>query len=580
MCRSSLSSHGAPSLIARSCLLVLALLTTACGRPSDPDAEVRHFVVGVSPLLSAGEAERAERFIHRLMLEAIPSGSDVEIHDAFNLRRITAFSLPEGRALDSTKIRMKLLGAQVAAVRRFFADAAERRDLASGVAALRLPGFLEAIAASRTEPQQPLTVVLLGTALYVDPRVPGFSMAGGLVPTLDHLCAGIEESPFGVAGKKGRLADVHLHFGVLDTSWLNDLHRQAVRDLWSLYAQEQGGWLTSFTGDLDVLAERAVGEDLRPAESFSVRCGQPLRLAMYRPERPRPGSSAATTPLFSSPCAEGGVALSLEKVRPVWIGIQWNCRECDLDLYSRAAPGAEELSHQDDHSEFGHHRKDFDAAAVHGFEQVIYGKAVDWRQLEAAVHFSNGRSPAKVKGEVRVRIGTRVYCDGFEIEATEGRKVAESGPRRESPNWAILDLPSLLRPVEPPAPTISGAVGPRRARAVTNPSPRREVRILDPRDGETLVKSRYYSGNYRHDISGDVRYFEKEEIRKLGLRVEVSIYTDRWHVQGEASVRSDRTWAVRQAFFAGAKHLIRATLMDRHGNVVDAHEIAVTVIRE
>jgi hypothetical protein len=106
-----------------------------------------------------------------------------------------------------------------------------------------------------------------------------------------------------------------------------------------------------------------------------------------------------------------------------------------------------------------------------------------------------------------------------------------------------------------------------------------EIRILSPRDGDEIVLFRDEVVPAERPVRGDVVGFTKETIESLGLRVEVSIRTDKWYPQGIAAVRGDGSWGLQKAYFGGAVHHIRAILKDRHGNERATTTITVTLIQ-
>ena len=113
----------------------------------------------------------------------------------------------------------------------------------------------------------------------------------------------------------------------------------------------------------------------------------------------------------------------------------------------------------------------------------------------------------------------------------------------------------------------------------TSYSQGREIRILSPKDGDEIFLSSSETMPAKRPIKGDIRGFTRDEIEKFKLRVEVSIRTDKWYPQGIARVQNDGTWMLRQAYFGGATHIIKATLKDKSGNKITSATTTVTLIQ-
>ena len=105
-----------------------------------------------------------------------------------------------------------------------------------------------------------------------------------------------------------------------------------------------------------------------------------------------------------------------------------------------------------------------------------------------------------------------------------------------------------------------------------------EIRILSPKDGDVIFPSSRETIPAKRPIKGHIIGFTKDDIKRLKLWVEVSIKTDKWYPQGISRVRNDGTWMLRQAYFGGATHIIKATLKDKSGNEIASTTATVTLV--
>jgi hypothetical protein len=277
------------------------------------------------------------------------------------------------------------------------------------------------------------------------------------------------------------------------------------------------------------------------------------------------------------------------------IGIRWTCLSCDLDLYSRPAAGREEIFYGNPRTEEGVYFKDFrtSPAAVNRFEWIEYLEPVDLSEVEAAVNFYGGQSPGGVSGEVWVQSGESLHRGEFEIEASEGNQGDESQSRATSLHWTVLDIGSIVEAEdvqqtvpeskssdslsEQPDEPNSGVRGSGRE-SPPEPIPERRVQIILPKDGSKIRGSRTVSGPTQHPVEGVTYGYDQDDIERLGLVVEVSIFTNQWFPQGLVEVRSDGTWRLPTAYFGGMEHTVRAVLKDQNGIEIHSHEVRVTVI--
>lgn len=582
-----------PRFIGRSWILPLAALASACtadpqGKADPPPAAAAEIVIGLSPFIPETEARAVLEGVFRVILEEVPSGGRVTVFDAYHLKQVTDFTIPPGRAFDQAKARVRYLERNLRAIRSFLGARPAFPGDGGPDGRIQAPQFLDLVAGSRTGDALDSTVVLIGGPLYLDDRDGRFSMAGGRIPKDVDLCVERKDSVFGVADRGGQLRGARVHYAYLGDPWISDVHEAPVRRFWSLFVERQGGELVAFTGDLATVVDRA----LTPSKGHSAaRHHLDCSLQAAAESRTLPPWPGHDLPIPRTPPAARRTTLM--------IGIRWSCLGCDLDLYSRSAPGAGELFYGNPRTAEGVYFKDYRTSPtpVEGFEWIEYLEPVDLAEVEAAVNFYDGRSPSGVSGEVRVVVGEDVYRKEFEIEASDGNRGARTEGRAGSPHWAVVDVAELVGlsgerravveppPSEVPAPGggYPGGLAPEPRAARTRPSgdavAGRGVRILLPRGDAPIRAHGGTSGPFSHPVEGDVYGFSQSEIGDFGLTVEVDILTDRWYPQGIAIVRDDGTWRLPNGWFGGARHVVRATLKDRDGDAVHSCELNVTVVQ-
>jgi hypothetical protein len=579
-----------------SCVLLAGACTLGCGEPPPPPPyRSGDFVLGVTPFIPEAEASAVRNALFRIVLEKIPSGSHVTIFDGYRLRRITDFRIPPGKAYDRLKIRSKNLARNLREIQGFLNASAPAEAGVEG--RIQMPQLLDLVAGSRPDNPAPLTVVLLGGALYLDPQDGRFSMAGGRYPSDDHLCVSREESVFGIADRGGRLQGARVHYGYWGNPWISGLHEAPVRRFWNLFFAEQGAELVTFAGDLPTVVDRMSVLDVHAPELDELQCPAQPKLGMIAVQRPLPGELLWLQGETTS-CPESG---PLQTRGPLKIGIRWRCLDCDLDLYSRPIAGASELFYGNPRTAEGVYFKDFlkSPTPSNAFEWIEYLQPVDLAGIEAAVNFYGGRSPGGVAGEVRIQTKDGTCGGSFRIKAAEGNRGEEGDDRLKSSHWAVLDIGRVVglgkdrRPAEGDVTSVSPRL-PEMAPARLDDEPppavpvtdggeqrrtsqARGVRILTPRDGST-IRGSDEPGPVPHPVAGDVFGFSQADIRKFGLTVEVSIFTTGDFPQGIAEVREDGTWRLPTAWFGGSRHSMRAVLRDDNGNEIDSDEITVTVV--
>jgi hypothetical protein len=421
--------------------LCLALAASGVEVPNPPGGS-QFFVVGVSPYLDKSVKDEVYRGLVRLLVEDVPLDSTVSIYDAFDLKRITQVTLPNSRAFNSSKTRANQFAPAIRELKAFLA-ADHPRPAAPHLNfdnALRVPQFADFLADNLAASNQPLTVLLVGSPLYQDPKEPSFSMVDGYFPSDGHLQAPREDSVFGFTGQTNRqplLAVYWLYFG---DPWTSDLHKEKVTRFWTLYFERRAGQLATFNQDVPTTLQafcRAAPGVLASARGWALD-SQQTKLEMLRVSRSVELSDWITRDALPETAPKSPTVM----VGPMKIGIRWK-DNIDLDLYATPRQGAETLFFQHTRSPEGYYYKDHRSSPGREYEFIEFESPIDVRQVEAFVNFYKGSRPDGPRGEVRIEFDGRIYSGRFLIEASEGNR-GRTGSEQEQ-FWTRIPVREILR---------------------------------------------------------------------------------------------------------------------------------------
>lgn len=425
-------------------LAALALLA-AClaGSGCRPDAPVSalpaaRYAIGLSPYLPHDAKDEVFRRIVAFVIDDAPAGSSIGIYDAFHNRTVARIDIPTTRAFASPKTRATQFKEQIGQLKAFLAKTPPRpeRDGWDFAEAVRLPQFLAFLADNLPEDPKPTRVLVVGSPLYLDDQEASFSMAAGYFPSDGHLLAPRESSVYSTEGKSEALKGASLSIGWLGEPWENEIHAERIRRFWSLYAQEQGGRLASFAGDLATVFS-ALTADSVSTNRYTMDPVQ-ARVEMLRISR----EIDATDWIASDLSGKAPAPPPTRETGPMKIGIRWS-GDIDLDLYARASPESPTLSFQNDRSEAGFFYKDHRLSPDREYEFIEFPQPIDCRAAEAWVNFFDGKARGPVSGEVRIEFEGRIYARPFALAAAQGNQ-GRAGAG-QSAHWTRLAIPEILK---------------------------------------------------------------------------------------------------------------------------------------
>ncbi|MEM1150135.1 MAG: hypothetical protein AAGI03_06210 [Pseudomonadota bacterium] len=419
----------------------LATTLTALVLIAATQVRARPVVIGLSPSIEATEQNSVIRDVATYLAETVAPGETAHVIDAQSLKLIGTFTVPEGTAYQSPRAKLKANRPLLRALKTF-ADGSVLDESLPG--RMDLPGLLRHV--GRTFPASgPADLIVIGTPLHDDPRVPAFSMADGNVPNDGHITVGRDRSPYGVKGEVDRLAGYRVFFGAPGNWAATDRHAHYVERFWALNIAARGGTLASFTGDLTTLLMQAATGSASVENSMGTHVLAPtdkLEMVRFLP------TQIGTTTIYDRAVTETPPDAQLvRRAGAVELGIAWDCTACDLDLYARPGLQSPTIFFGNKETADGRLFKDFrrSPAISNGFETIAFTAPVDLSKLTIGVNFFLGRvDSSEIRGEIRIAIGEETWAAPFVIPARHGnlgggRDAAIRDGRAPNAHWVMID---------------------------------------------------------------------------------------------------------------------------------------------
>ena len=424
------------------CLVLLLALTANAVETSTPNAGSKLFIVGLSPYLERSVKDDVFRGLVRLLVEDLPLNSKLSIYDAFELKTITQVTLPDSHVFNSSKTRANQFAPAIRDIKAFLAKdhAKPANSRLHFESALRVPQFADFVSDNLKSSEQPVTVLMVGSPLYQDPKEPSFSMIDGYFPSDGHLQASREDSIFGLTGQTNHQPALNVYWLFFGDPWMSELHKEKVLRFWTLYFERRGGELATFTQDLPTGLQafcHASRGTSASARGWAVDTRQ-TKLEMLRVSR----SVEVTDWITRDSLPELAPQPPSVMIGPMKIGIRWK-DNIDLDLYSSPRHSAETLFFQHTRSPEGYYYKDHRSSPGREFEFIEFESPVDCREVEAFVNFYKGSRPGGPRGEVRIEFEGKIYSGKLSIDAEEGNR-GRAG-RDQEPFWTGIPVREILR---------------------------------------------------------------------------------------------------------------------------------------
>ncbi len=396
-------------------------------------AQARELIIAISPHQQQSEAKAQASNVLRY-LTALEGGKQAIIMDGYNLQTIGTFTVPTDKRYSSPKAKLTANRAGVAALMRFAGNGVGSTNT------VRLPQLLRHVAQNYAG-EDGADIVVLASPFYEDSAEPEFNMTGGLIPSDGHLNMTRADTPFGIAGNQGALANIRVHMGYDNSAIMrSDRHHYFVQRFWTLFIDGQGGKLVTFTADIPALLQRVQNNAPAPKHEFKREESDKLEMIQLRRAAPEDVSiyerDISTTPLSAG---QINAAQNLE------IGLSWDCPDCDLDLYARPFMGTQVLYFGRSETAEGRHWKDFvrSPKSSNGYETIDFTVPVDLNALQIAVNFYGGSAPNGVRCELRLSTGGQTYAHRFTLNARSGNNGGDTrkalNDRKSTPHTILID---------------------------------------------------------------------------------------------------------------------------------------------
>jgi hypothetical protein len=394
----------------------------------------------VSPFLENPVKDQVYRKVIAFVVDEMSLGSTLRMYDAYNLQTITELQIPQVQAFKSSKTRANQFAAQIHKLKLFLATEHPKpgRTGSQFEDVVRLPQFMDFLRGATIPTAERLTVIVLGSPLYMDPKEPSFSMADGYYPSDGHLRVGRDKSVYGVTDRTNTLRNVILHQAYFGDPWVSDLHREKVSRFWRLFLETQGGTLATLSGDLATAFKNArllTGPDA-PLQASTALDPDQTKVEMFRITR----DVASRDWITRDDISPAGQPPS-KTVGPMKIGIRWQ-GDWDLDLYASGKPGAQTLFFQHTRCPEGYYYKDHRSSPGREYEFIEFTTPVNINEVEAMVNFYAGTAPGGAEGEVRIEFDDKIYSGTFRIPGSEGNKGRLNPSQAQF--WATLNVLKLL----------------------------------------------------------------------------------------------------------------------------------------
>ncbi|MBL4787282.1 MAG: hypothetical protein JKY49_17895 [Cohaesibacteraceae bacterium] len=418
------------------CLLLAGLFTSTASVKADA------YAIITSDLHSTGTSSLG-RLMGKVAKHSLKPGDHLVVYDGSKRQLVFEITIPMQNRFSQPKYRLQHLKKHFRPIARFqkskrnVSNTDQNNDLVS-----LFRSFGDDVRAFYAD--QPMTVLLYGSALHHDPRQPDYSMREGAYPNDGHLSVDGFTSPYGVADRATSFQNTDIHFCIARDDYRNTRYQEKIERFWSLSIAGQGGRLASFTPDLASCVRRFINKSV-PSRKFLLNAEQkrpvmlhpasaqagtasssPVAVAVgVNPNNAQPQTRLTATqgPRFLATDIPLNEMAALNTVGRQKVGIRWDC-VCDLDLYVRYNNEKKSLYYGNKRSAYGSFFKDWTSSTddAKSYEYVEFNKPIDARDLEIRVNFYSGAAQNGVTGAVRIWLDGQdgVWEIPFHLDAHNG----------------------------------------------------------------------------------------------------------------------------------------------------------------
>lgn len=413
------------------------------------EAGARPAIVALAP--AAGEADRRAitEGVAFYLAEVVQPGESARLLDARTGALLAVFEVPEGESYVAPRAKLQINRRPLKALKAYVSIAPEA---GTHEGAMDLPGLLREIG-TRYPADVPTDLVIWGSPVHHDPRMPSFSMLEARVPGDGQFFHTRAETPYAAVGEDSFLNNYRVFFGRIGPDpAVNDAHAFALEQYLGNSIAVRGGQLVGIADDPATLFEGASAPITEPRKRYAPQESDKIEMLVFAPQPPE-AVDARALPIHERPLASSAPsAAEMRQAREVEVGITWDAAcACDLDLYARPATG-EVIYFANAETAAGRLLKDFTSSPEidGGLERVVFAAPVDLAELRLAVNLYRGApGRAGVTGEIRIAIGAETWAAPFRITAeggSAGRGAAAVMNRqsRGDASWVVIDPLALV----------------------------------------------------------------------------------------------------------------------------------------
>jgi hypothetical protein len=389
------------------------------------------------------------------------AGDRVQVFDALTLQRIADMTIPGGQA-SNAKARTMALKKEIAELRAFFSRTASVRS--GKDRQIRTPQFLELAGSTLKTKSGDTTLILFGSAYYLDEKDPESTFGHGRYPSDGCVLASSQQSVFGTSNKQALLNGAVVHFCYLSEHFDCDQERTAIRRFWKIHCDGLGANLSTFVASTGLTVERALSGVTDPVTRDRVdprdTTIEMRSVRATRVERVEVGDETAggeqEEPIPRLPTgADPRIQVALDEIpRPahgaltiaaVWVA-EGNAVAADVDLYVAPTPSAAELCFSKRQTPEGTYLRDIRSARSDlGDDRWIacweVVEIVTARADDATCWLNLYRGPGgAISGVVRILFADRAVDRPFAFPAIAGDGAAGRHDRKNRPCWIEIDL--------------------------------------------------------------------------------------------------------------------------------------------
>ncbi len=431
-------------------LLVKTLFGIILLTGSSPEVYAKQMIMGISPVLEQKTSKEQTKSILQFLTRKVQPGEEVLIFDAWNIQSLGTFAVPDKALYNSEKAKLQ---ANRALVSRLMSMGKDDHLLVKQTVkgAIKMPQFLEFVSLNYG-PIEDMDILIFGSPIYTDLKTPQMSMTGGKIAGDGHFKSLPSDTPFSIIGKERLLENTRIHLFIPDKNWaMSEHYAYWVKRMWTLFIEGQGGALSSFTSDAQTFWRRAEMSAGALPHDFKITDSSKMETLVVAKK------SDQTHSIYERKLSNKRVSKDiLRMAKQVEIGISWDCKNCDLDLYVKPHQSAQVLYFGSPTSPEGVFHRDFvqSPKTDGGFETITFQVPVDLSNTLIAINWYGGNSQRRrirsLQGEIRLAIGQETYALPFNIQARQGnqglgRELTLKTRKAANSHWLIISPKDILK---------------------------------------------------------------------------------------------------------------------------------------